>query len=256
MFGNAYDKAWKQIIAPKTNQYVVDDLGEPIQFINGTQIERTDFELKNVEEYYLDCSLYKPMHKPSKRCLIYLHSHSGNRLEGFPVLRKAIPDFNVCLFDFAGCGMSDGKYVTLGIKESRDIHALLHRLLTEYGMKEFYFWGRSMGAVSAIMYSIRENRHLISGMILDSPFTTAKDMVRIKAFNCLDLRYDQKSGRSTQFFDKYRIVTNPIYYQRKNGMRRSQYLGDPACQRPTDPGLLYDWQWRYNGGSQKIQKNV
>ena len=45
--------------------------------------------------------------------VIYLHSQSGSRLEGLFLLEFcAEHGYALCLFDFLGCGQSDGEYVT------------------------------------------------------------------------------------------------------------------------------------------------
>ena len=46
--------------------------------------------------------------------VIYLHGNSSSRIEGFrnaPDLLKN--NINIVMFDFAGCGLSEGEYITL-----------------------------------------------------------------------------------------------------------------------------------------------
>ena len=57
---------------------------------------------------------------------------------------------NVVLFDFSGSGMSEGQYVTLGVRESEDLEDVIEVLLKENKIREFGLWGRSMGAVTGI----------------------------------------------------------------------------------------------------------
>ena len=64
--------------------------------------------------------------------VIYCHSHSGNRLEGLNLVDLFCPNFGVCLFDFTGCGNSEGKYVTLGIKEQDDLISVIDHLKQKY----------------------------------------------------------------------------------------------------------------------------
>jgi pimeloyl-ACP methyl ester carboxylesterase len=59
----------------------------------------------------------------------------------------------LALFDFPGCGNSKGEYVTYGLSEKFDVDSILRRLEAEIGYKEFYIWGRSMGAAVAILYA-------------------------------------------------------------------------------------------------------
>lgn len=55
-------------------------------------------------------------------------------------------------FDFGGCGISDGEYISLGWFEKEDLLAVInhirknHKLLTNIGV-----WGRSMGAVTVLL---------------------------------------------------------------------------------------------------------
>ena len=80
--------------------------------------------------------------------------------------------FNFCIFDFSGYGNSDGDSVTLGIEEVWDIEAVIKFLSTKYNQKKFVLWGRSMGAVTALLYLYhkRNEKHNIIGGIYDSPF--------------------------------------------------------------------------------------
>ena len=60
---------------------------------------------------------------------------------------------DLALFDFPGCGNSKGDYITYGLTEKYDVDSVLRRLEVEVGYKEFYIWGRSMGAAVAILYA-------------------------------------------------------------------------------------------------------
>lgn len=52
------------------------------------------------------------------------------------------------MFDCSGSGVSDGDYVTLGVRESEDLEAVVEHLRSAHGVKEIALWGRSMGAVT------------------------------------------------------------------------------------------------------------
>lgn len=52
----------------------------------------------------------------------------------------------VVLFDFAGSGLSEGDFVTLGVKEADDIATVLEYLKAK--VRDVFLWGRSMGAVA------------------------------------------------------------------------------------------------------------
>jgi pimeloyl-ACP methyl ester carboxylesterase len=54
----------------------------------------------------------------------------------------------VC-FDFEGCGNREGEWVTLGVRESREADRVIAFL--EARGYVVALWGRSMGAVSALL---------------------------------------------------------------------------------------------------------
>lgn len=95
-------------IRPQRQSYHTSDLGPPVYFHSGIRIHRTDFTVINDEGKKLQASLFEnDIEKISSNCVIYLHSHHGSRLEGLSLVNKIIKDgANVCLFDFAGYGIS------------------------------------------------------------------------------------------------------------------------------------------------------
>ena len=154
----AYESGWKSIVTSSSFPYDEHDLGplvrshslRPEIFIKreellipterGLQLKATLFSEKKCKEYR------------KKPCVIYCHSHSANRIEGLPLIPYLVPDFNFAIFDFSGCGLSDGEYVTLGAKEKEDLRAVVEFLMHRYYVKKFFFWGRSMGAVTILRF--------------------------------------------------------------------------------------------------------
>lgn len=101
----------------------------------------------------LNLTAYKNTERRNKKCLVYLHTYSGNKCEGKFLFQYIPAHFDLALFDFPGCGNSKGKFVTYGITEKFDIDSILRKLEAESGYKEFILWGRSMGAAVAIQYA-------------------------------------------------------------------------------------------------------
>ena len=47
--------------------------------------------------------------------VIYLHGNSSSRLEGLKIAKELFKKkINLFVFDFAGCGQSEGEYISLG----------------------------------------------------------------------------------------------------------------------------------------------
>lgn len=77
-------------------------------------------------------------------------------------------------FDFAGCGLSEGEYISLGYYEKDDLETVINHLRESGKVSTIGLWGRSMGAVTALLHGHRDPS--IAGMVLDSPFSDLKDL--------------------------------------------------------------------------------
>jgi alpha-beta hydrolase superfamily lysophospholipase len=83
---------------------------------------------------------------------------------------------NLCVFDFSGCGNSEGDWVTLGMKEDKDLKAVIEYIYENKRVSSIVLWGRSMGAVTALHY-VAENDGTVNAMVLDSGFSSMKLVV-------------------------------------------------------------------------------
>ena len=182
IFGGSYDDLWKAIIRPNKDDYTLEELG-PYKFeLKGKCYKRTDFELRNKRSLKLMCSFWEPFdeerEKPRLPCIIYLHGNSSSRCEAYPEVKYLLQrNITVFSFDFCGCGKSEGEYISLGYYEKRDVHCVVEYLLKSKKVSKIGLWGRSMGAVTAIMYA-NEHPQLIDVMILDSGFYSLKILIK------------------------------------------------------------------------------
>ena len=81
----------------------------------------------------------------------------------------------LCCFDFSGCGNAEGEYVSLGVHEQEDLEAVLGYLATVGSITEVALWGRSMGAVTALLFL--PGCKFIRAVVVDSPFASFKQLV-------------------------------------------------------------------------------
>ena len=79
-------------------------------------------------------------------------------------------------FDFSGSGKSAGPYCSLGWFEQDDLECVIQYLVNTGKVSTIGVWGRSMGAITALLYARRDPR--ITCMVLDSPFTSFKQLVK------------------------------------------------------------------------------
>jgi len=82
--------------------------------------------------------------------------------------------FNITVFsfDFAGSGLSDGEYLSLGFYERDDLSVVIDYLRESHRVTFIGLWGRSMGASTALLHADRDPS--IAGLVLDSPFSDLK----------------------------------------------------------------------------------
>jgi pimeloyl-ACP methyl ester carboxylesterase len=95
-------------------------------------------------------------------------------------LKYLLPHFDVVSFDFRGCGKSEGRYLTLGYLEKWDVKAVIEFVDAHFGSRKYMLWGRSMGAVTAILYTAKfqsNNCEKIVALVVDSPFANLEKMI-------------------------------------------------------------------------------
>ena len=174
---NGYSSLWKAIIRPPKDDYSYEDLGPKRFLVNRRECKRTDVDIKNGRGFNLRCSHFEPADKtrPAKKlpCVIYLHGNCSSRVESLSTVRLLLSS-NITLFsfDFSGCGQSEGEYISLGWYEREDLKTVIEYLRGTETVATIGLWGRSMGAVTALLYADRDPS--IGGMLLDSPFSSLK----------------------------------------------------------------------------------
>ena len=78
------------------------------------------------------------------------------------------------VFDFSGCGLSEGDYISLGYFEKDDTSLVIDYVKNNFFVSEIGIWGRSMGASAAIMTGAIRND--INFILADSPYVNMKKL--------------------------------------------------------------------------------
>lgn len=169
----SYETLWKSIIRPPRDEYDIDQLGEKKFYHKGKVFIRHDYELINKRGNLIKCSFLE--HDINTRSdylmpvVVYLHGNSSSRIEGFrnapDLLKNGI---NIVMFDFAGCGLSEGEYISLGWFEKDDVKLIIDFVEKLPGVLNIGLWGRSMGAATTMFYAHSDPR--IKAICMDSPF--------------------------------------------------------------------------------------
>lgn len=106
--------------------------------------------------------------------LLWFYGNGENIAAIWPIIRDfRPPKAAVLVVDYPGYGASEGKASEAGMYEAADLayDALSRR--PEVDPRRIYAYGRSLGSAAAT--HIASNRE-VAGLILESPFTSAKDM--------------------------------------------------------------------------------
>lgn len=168
------------VIRPPRAEYIPDQyLWEPEFTLAGRKYKRQDLELTNRRGHTLQCSHYVPAVVPDNialPCVIYCHGNSGCRADANEAAVILLPS-NITVFalDFSGSGLSDGDYVSLGWHEKDDLKAVVSYLRSSKLVSSIGLWGRSMGAVTCLLYGAEDPS--IGGMVMDSAFSNLFDLI-------------------------------------------------------------------------------
>ncbi|KQK21604.1 uncharacterized protein LOC100838212 [Brachypodium distachyon] len=164
---------------PRADYSPDDDLLEQEFMLKGRWFQRKDLEVINGQGKKLQCSHYMPVVMPEGKplpCVIYCHGNSGCRADASEAAIILLPtNITVFTLDFSGSGISEGEHVTLGWNEREDLKAVVNYLRTDGNISCIGLWGRSMGAVTSLMYGAEDPS--IAGMVLDSPFSNLVDLM-------------------------------------------------------------------------------
>ena len=99
-----------------------------------------------------------------------MHGNAGNRLDNIEASQTFIElGLQYCVFDFVGCGLSEGETISLGFHESKDLEDLMNFLKGKYKISKFILYGRSMGAATSL-FNAAITKHNVGGLVVDSSF--------------------------------------------------------------------------------------
>lgn len=164
---------------PRADYNPKDDLLDQEFMLKGRWYMRKDLEITNSRRNVLQCCHYVPLEVPEGKafpCVIYCHGNSGCRADASEAAIILLPsNISVFALDFSGSGLSEGEHVSLGWYEKDDLRAVVNHLRTDANISCIGLWGRSMGAVSSLMYGVEDPS--IAGMVLDSPFSNLVDLM-------------------------------------------------------------------------------
>ena len=100
------------------------ELGPENFAFGGVDFVREDSQLTNARGLRLECSMWHRARLPEggAPCVLYLHGNASCRAEALQVISAVLATgASLFAFDFAGCGQSEGEYISLGWHEQDDV---------------------------------------------------------------------------------------------------------------------------------------
>ncbi|CAD8097407.1 unnamed protein product [Paramecium sonneborni] len=163
-----FEQECRKFLRPRRLEYQIFDLGpEQLPLKNGT-LFKYEITIMNRQGHELKCSFFQIKPIISDCCIIYCHGFNGCRVEGVKYAHAAaLYNLNFCIFDFQGCGQSQGDLITFGYLEQNDITCIILEIKKKFQQNQFILWGRSLGATTIQL----KKQPYVSGYVLDSCFT-------------------------------------------------------------------------------------
>ncbi|KAH0787209.1 Clan SC, family S9, unassigned serine peptidase [Histomonas meleagridis] len=160
------------IIRPPRSEYDPNSLPLKVFIPGYGNVDRKPISFKNSRGLKIVGSFYAPSFQiPEMSCVVYLHGNASSQREGTFLVPVFVPSgVGVLCFDFAGCGASEGEYISLGLFEKDDVACAINFVREQFGVGKVAIWGRSMGAATAF-YAMSEDP-TIAGAVADSSFSS------------------------------------------------------------------------------------
>lgn len=117
----------------------------------------------------------------SNRTVILFHGYRSSAKRDFSCAVEMYNKMglNVLLCDQRSHGKSEGKLITFGVKERRDVFSWIDFLLENYGHDtEIFLGGMSMGATTVLLSAGLGLPHNVKGIVADCGFTSPYDIIK------------------------------------------------------------------------------
>lgn len=159
-------------------------ISKGIEYVNSTPyrlVDTVSFDgLKLVARYYSN---------NSDKTVIFFHGYRSSAVRDFSCAVKMYIDrgFNVLLCDQRSHGLSEGKLITFGVKESLDVQTWVEFATERLGAEKVVLSGMSMGASTVLLSCQYGMSDTVKAIIADCGFTSPVDIMKKVARNNLKI---------------------------------------------------------------------
>ena len=135
------------------------------------ELDITSFDGLRLHGYYINRGFNKLM--------MFFHGVHSNTLFHFAIqARECLKrGFNVLFVDQRAHAKSEGKYITYGINEHKDVLTWVDYVSNNFKEEELYLYGLSMGATSICLASPYLDNSKVKRLVIDAAFTNISDLV-------------------------------------------------------------------------------
>ncbi|WP_255448684.1 alpha/beta hydrolase [Selenomonas ruminis] len=143
--------------------------------------------------------------KPGSRWVILVHGYGRNQSFVWDYAAEYVKrGYHVVTPDLRAAGLSEGKYFTMGVKESDDVVHWAREIATRDEKAQIVLHGISMGAATVMMATAKHPPQVVAA-IEDCGYTSAYDMFTVQlkklfglpqfpVMNCVDVVSRMKNG--------------------------------------------------------------
>ena len=133
------------------------------------------WNLKSADGLELYAEYFLPTEK-SHRWAILVHGYGRDGTFAYDYAEEYLKkNYNVLIPDLRAAGHSEGKFLTMGYFESRDLELWAKKILERDDQAQIIFHGVSMGAATVLMASELEIKNLVA-VVADCGYTSAYEM--------------------------------------------------------------------------------
>lgn len=148
--------------------------------------ELVSYFKKDNEEVYIDSfdglRLYGKLYILDKKKPIFIcfHGYKGNIYDNQIGIKKICfeNDINILMVNQRSHGKSEGKSITFGINERRDVQSWANYVAKRFPDNKIILVGTSMGGASVLMASDLALPNNVCGIVADCPFSSPLDVVK------------------------------------------------------------------------------
>lgn len=121
----------------------------------------------------------------SKKTIILFHGYRSTSTRDFSTAVRMYNDLglNVLLCDQRSHGKSEGRLITFGVKESRDVLSWIEYANGKFKAENIILGGMSMGATTVLLSTEYSLPEIVKGIIADCGFSSPYEIIKIVGKN-------------------------------------------------------------------------